>query len=247
MDKHVPVSLTCRNCGTKLRWPDAASDSTEIKRQKCGEHFGTYRDLRNAASEALRPRPGQKKSKSVKEVSNGSIDRNLPIAAAIDRHVQVKPADYIIVPGSRGPRRDFRISVGLREGWDPEGRVFDVSEAVRTARAWMKRRVEGGRPALSGMFTRAEVTYAWPRDDGPVGSDREPVALFTGEAVHAYLGHLPDATIEEMLNELATELGVALGQERIYLAFADRTWILDAGARREVPSRRSTRERATAT
>ena len=47
----------------------------------------------------------------------------------------------------------------------------------------MKRRVEAGHPALSGMFTRAEVTYAWPRDDGTVGSDREPVALFTGEAV----------------------------------------------------------------
>ncbi len=61
--------------------------------------------------------------------------------------------DYVVVPGSRGPRRDFRISVGLREGWDAEGRVFDVSEAVRTARAWMKRRVEAGRPALSGMFT----------------------------------------------------------------------------------------------
>ena len=79
----------------------------------------------------------------------------------------------------------------------------------------MRRRVEAGEPALSGMFTRAEVTYAWPREDGTVGSDREPVALFTGEAVHAYLGHLPDAAIEAMLNELAAELGAALGQERI--------------------------------
>ena len=86
-----------------------------------------------------------------------------------------KPEDYIVVDGSDGPRRDFRISVGLREGWDAEGRVFDVSEAV-----------------------------------------------------HAYLGHLPDAAIEAMLNELAAELGAALGQERIYVAFADRTWILDA-------------------
>ena len=93
----------------------------------------------------------------------------------------------------------------------------------------MKRRVEAGRPALSGMFTRVEVIYAWPRADGTVGSDREPVALFTGEAAQAYLGHLSDAAIEEMLNELATELRAALGQERIYVAFADRTWILDAG------------------
>ena len=137
---------------------------------------------------------------------------------------------YGLVAGSRGPRRDFRITVGLREGWEQEGRVFDVSEAVRTAKAWMSRRVTSGLPALSGMFTRAEVTYAWPRPDGSVGSDREPVAIFNGEAVHAYLGHLPDEAVEAMLNELAIELGVALGQERMYIAFADKTWILDAGA-----------------
>ena len=133
---------------------------------------------------------------------------------------------YRIVSGSPGARRDFRITVGLREGWDAEGRVYDVSEAVRTARAWMRRRVEAGKPALSGMFTRAEVTYAWPRAEGGAGSDREPVAIFTGEAVHAYLGHLPEAEIEAMLNELAGELGAALGQERLYVAFCDRTWIL---------------------
>src|ERR1700759_4172300 len=142
-----------------------------------------------------------------------------------------KITDYTVVPESSGPRRDFRISVGLREGWDSEGRWFDVSEAVRTARAWMKRRVEAGLPALSGMFARAEVTYAWPRPDRTAGSDREPVALFTGEAVHAYLGPLPDETIAAMLNELSIELGAALGQERIYVAFADKTWILDAGER----------------
>lgn len=136
--------------------------------------------------------------------------------------------DYRLVKDSRGPRRDFRITVGLREGWDPEGRVYDISEAVRTAHAWMRRRVGAGLPALSGIFTRGEVTYAWPRPDGKVGSDREPVAIFTGEAVHAYLGHLADAEVEAMLNELATELGAALGQERLYVAFCDKTWILDA-------------------
>ncbi|ACB94842.1 hypothetical protein [Beijerinckia indica] len=141
----------------------------------------------------------------------------------------IRPEDYLIVPGSVGPRRDFRITVGLREGWTDQGRIYDVSEAVRTAQAWMRRRVDAGLPALSGMFTRAEVTYAWPRPDGSTGSDREPVAVFTGEAVHAYLGHLTDAEIETMLNELATELGAALGQERLYVAFCNRTWILDIG------------------
>ena len=46
----------------------------------------------------------------------------------ISRPSPPRPEDYVVVPGSQGPRRDFRISVGLREGWDAEGRVFDVSE-----------------------------------------------------------------------------------------------------------------------
>ena len=58
-----------------------------------------------------------------------------------------KAEDYSVVPGSLGPRRDFRISVGLREGWEADGRVFDVSEAVRTARAWMAASI--GRTAFS--------------------------------------------------------------------------------------------------
>ncbi|MGO9673682.1 MAG: hypothetical protein ACLPSF_05865 [Methylocella sp.] len=140
------------------------------------------------------------------------------------------PRAYEIVEGSLGVRRDFKVTVGLREGWDAEGRVYDISEATRVARAWMRRRVEAGLPALSGMFTRGEVAYAWPRPDGSVGSDREPVAIFSGEAVPAYLGHLPDADIEAMLNELAAELGSALGQERLYVSFHGRAWILDAGA-----------------
>lgn len=155
-----------------------------------------------------------------------------PMTDSISRHAAPpRPADYVVVADSEGPRRDFRITVGLREGWDAEGRVWDVSEAVRTARAWMRRRVAAGVPALSGMFFRAEVTYAWKRPDGTTASDREPVALFTGEAVHAYLGQLSDAEIEAMLNELAIELGVALGQERIYVAFCAKTWILDAEGR----------------
>ena len=152
--------------------------------------------------------------------------------ASRPHHMPPRPEDFILVEGSLGPRRDFRIAVGLREGWDEEGRVYDVSEAVRTARAWMVRRVEAGLPALSGMFTRGEVTYAWRRPDGSTGSDREPVAIFAGEAVHAYLGHLSETLVEAMLNELAAELGAALGQERIYLSFCDRTWIIDAEQRR---------------
>ncbi len=133
---------------------------------------------------------------------------------------------YEIVAKSRGPRREFKITVGLREGYDPEGRVYDLSEATKIALSWMTERAASDRPFLSGMFTRGEVAYAWRRDDGTAGRDREPVAIFTGEVIPLYMGGLADETVEAMLNELAARLGEALRQERIYIAFRDHTWIV---------------------
>ena len=157
---------------------------------------------------------GVRNSRLSSRFVGGNTEVNMMmVEVPISRPSPPRPADYVVVPGWPGPRRDFRISVGLREGWTLRAECLTCSEAVRTARAWMKRRVESGQPAPSGMFTRAEVTYACHATTyGTVGSDREPVALFTGEAVHAYLGHLSDAAIEAMLNELATALGAALGQ-----------------------------------
>lgn len=134
--------------------------------------------------------------------------------------------DYETVPNSRGPRREFKITVGLREGYDPDGRVYDIAEATKIALRWMTERAGRGDPFLSGMFTRGEVAYAWRRDDSTVGRDREPVAIFTGEVIPLYAGGLDDAAVEAMLNDLGARLGEALRQERIYIAFRDRTWII---------------------
>ena len=35
----------------------------------------------------------------------------------ISRPTPPRTEDYAVVPGSQGPRRDFRISVGPLEGW----------------------------------------------------------------------------------------------------------------------------------
>lgn len=133
--------------------------------------------------------------------------------------------EYEIVANSRGSRREFKITVGLREGYDPEGRVYDIGEATKIALRWMTERAGAGKPFLSGMVTRGEVAYAW-REDGSVGRDREPVAIFTGEVIPLYAGQVADGEIEAMLNELAALLGAALKQERIYIAYRDQTWIV---------------------
>ena len=70
---------------------------------------------------------------------------------------------FAVIPGSEGPRREFKITWGLRAGYGPAGRIYDLEEAVRAAHRWMRERDARGEPFLSGMFTRGEVVYAGSR------------------------------------------------------------------------------------
>lgn len=138
-------------------------------------------------------------------------------------------AGYEIAEDTRGPRREFRITVGLREGYDPEGRVYDVSEATKIALNWMSARAASDQPFLSGMVTRGEVAYASKDANGAVVRGREPVAMFIGEALAPHpggAGALEDREIEALLTELATLLGRGLRQEHVFVAYRDRTWVV---------------------
>src|SRR5439155_13912885 len=98
---------------------------------------------------------------------------------------------FRLLPASEGPRREFKITLGLRAGYGPAGRTYDLEEAVRTAHRWMTERAARGEPFLSGMFTRGEVVYADPEDGA--ASHRERVAIFTGEVLLQYAGDLTTA------------------------------------------------------
>jgi hypothetical protein len=128
-------------------------------------------------------------------------------------------------PASEGPRREFKITLGLRAGYGSAGRIYDVEEAVRTAHRWMRERAARNEPFLSGMFTRGEVVYA---DSDAEAASREPVAIFAGEVLPQYAGDLDDGMVRELLDELAQEMGRALEQEEVHIAYRERTWTLKA-------------------
>jgi len=132
------------------------------------------------------------------------------------------PVAYRQVRGSLGPRREFKITLGLRAGYGPGGRIYDLEEAVRAAHRWMIGRARRDQTFLTGMFTRGEVLYA----RSSMLSDREPVAIFSGEALPVTARKLEDAKIESMLDELAAEMARTLEQEEVHIAYRDRTWTL---------------------
>jgi hypothetical protein len=117
--------------------------------------------------------------------------------------------------GSEGPRREFKITWGLRVGYGKTGRIYDLEKAIRAAHCWMRERHAGGEPFLSGMFTRGEVVYAG--SEGDAAHDREPVAIFAGEVLPLYAGDLDDETVRMLLNELASEIGRTLEQAEVHV------------------------------
>jgi hypothetical protein len=85
---------------------------------------------------------------------------------------------FRIVPSSRGPRREFKITRGLRAGYGPSGRIYDLEEAVRAGHRWMRERDARAEPFLSARL-RA-VRLSMPGSETEAARDREPVAIFTG-------------------------------------------------------------------
>jgi hypothetical protein len=130
------------------------------------------------------------------------------------------------VPTSEGPRREFKITWGLRGGYGPSGRIYDLEEAIRAAHRWMRERDARAQPFLSGMFTRGEVVYAGSQ--GEATHEREPVAIFTGEVLPLDAADLDDDTARMLLNELASDIGGVLEQEEVHVTYRDRTWTLKA-------------------
>jgi hypothetical protein len=85
----------------------------------------------------------------------------------------------------------------------------------------MTERAARGEPFLSGMLTRGEGVYA--DAEGGATSHREPIGIFTGEMLPQYASDLDDRTVRALLDELAGEMGRALQQEEIHIAY-QRTW-----------------------
>ena len=84
---------------------------------------------------------------------------------------------FRLLPASEGPRREFKITLGLRAGYGLAGRIYDLEEAVRTAHRWMTERAARGEPFLSGMFTRGESSMPIPTTEPQAIASRSPSSL----------------------------------------------------------------------
>ncbi len=121
------------------------------------------------------------------------------------------------VEGSKIPLRKYAITCGLQEGYGPTGVLHTLEQGIQVVEAWMKERAAAGLPFLTGTVSSGTVIYAWPEGEGKAGSGNEPCVTFSGE-VSMYVDNLSNQEIEEILDDLGTNLGSAMGQTRLYLS-----------------------------
>lgn len=134
---------------------------------------------------------------------------------------------YNMVEGSRGAAPRFAITVGLQEGYGPTGKSHTTEEVVALVEGFLKECAASGCPFLTGSVTSGSLVYAWPESKhGPAGAGHEPNAVYSGEKNPLYNSAMTAEQVSEFLNELATRLGSALGQTRIYVAYDGDMWIL---------------------
>jgi hypothetical protein len=136
---------------------------------------------------------------------------------------------YRRLPVDTSLRRPFAITIGLAVGYD-DGPTHDPAVAVDTHAQWMKDRIAAGEPYLTGVFTQATLSYAWPRPEhGSEGVARaEPALVFSGDVSVLYAADVTNADVTLMLDDLAGRLGAAFGQTRVYVAYRSTTWVLEA-------------------
>ncbi len=133
---------------------------------------------------------------------------------------------YKVVKNSKGLAPCFSITCGLQEGYGPDVKSHKADEVVSLVEAYLEECAASGRPYLTGSVTTGTVVYAWPEGEGKSGSRHEPQATYGGEKNPLYNSSVTDEQVAEFLNGLASVLGAALGQTRMYVAFNGDMWIL---------------------
>lgn len=134
-------------------------------------------------------------------------------------------------PRIRAPRRSFQLNIGLEEGYD--GLIVHTSEDVeRLIAEWMRGRMKDRLSLVTGgTVITGNMLYAWQSGSQAGRVNTEPTAIFFGEINPIYNAKMADEEAIEALTDLATFIGRALRQVRMYLLYKEEIIVLQDAAR----------------
>jgi hypothetical protein len=120
--------------------------------------------------------------------------------------------------------REFRLTIGLQEGYSGEGVLHTPEEVGHIVAEWMHHQRETRGIYLPGSITPSTITY-WGRSAQKML--REPIVFYEGLVSPEYNAEVSDEDVLKTLHQLAEVLSRQLKQGRIYLHYRERVIILE--------------------
>lgn len=118
--------------------------------------------------------------------------------------------------------RPFKISCGLREGYDLPSREHTIIDARIIIQNWLEDRMKSGKKVAVGTLLEGQFIYPWVEGQN-VSSRFEPAFHYEG----IIREDASDKEAKELLNDLATELAKKLNQKRVHIEFCSTYFILE--------------------
>jgi len=120
-------------------------------------------------------------------------------------------------------KKSFKITSALKEGYDPDGRIFTFQDAERAIANWIKDRLASGKPIISGLLQSGTLIFPAPEKSAESVSV-SPTVIFTGELSSQEDIARSDEEVGATLEGLGLTLKAALRQESVYIIYLNKHW-----------------------
>jgi hypothetical protein len=121
-------------------------------------------------------------------------------------------------------KRSYKITCSLKEGYAPDGRLFDIADAAQIIKQWMEKRLHTQQPIVSGLLQQGTLFFPSVDDSQPSVVTISPTAIFTGELSSPEDMERTEEEVRATLESLGYELKEHFGQEEVFIIYLDKNW-----------------------
>ena len=125
-----------------------------------------------------------------------------------------------------GLARRFTVTFGLKAGYGDNAKVFPQSDAEKAIQGWMANRIESGKKYLTGSVRGGTLLWGWKPDDAAPVLGTEAQAEYSGVLHPLFNADLTEEEVLEMLQDLASKVGNTLEQERVWVEWGGKVYVL---------------------
>ncbi|MBS7566693.1 hypothetical protein KHS38_19975 [Mucilaginibacter sp. Bleaf8] len=121
-------------------------------------------------------------------------------------------------------KRSYKITCSLKEGYSPEGKLFEISKAETVIKEWMEQRLKEQHPIVTGLLQQGTLFFPAVAKDEKSLVTVSPTAIFTGELSSPEDMQRHDQEVRETLESLSLQLKEKLKQESVFIIYLDENW-----------------------